>query len=352
MSISDSTLNKARKILLITFITAAALYLCYVFIDIIIMLAISVLLTFIFNPFVCALENRGMSRSWAIFCIIILGCLLLTLGLTFLIPKITDQMNTLTDSVRHANLKQFLINFDRSATRYIPFITTGTIYGRIESLFTTIFMDMLNSLTYFLSSLLSIIAILVIVPFMTFFILKDHKIIIKGIVNIMPNKYFEMSYTVIRQISIQLGRFVRGWIFDAFMVGFLSGLGLTLLGINNAIPIGIIAGVGHLIPYFGPIIGGVPAIIISIAQFGNFSMLPKIVLMFLGVYAMDNGLIQPNVFSKSVDMHPIIIIVLIIAGSQVMGVLGMLLAVPTATVIRTAAKEIYNAYKNYRIIRT
>ena len=80
-------------------------------------------------------------------------------------------------------------------------------------------------------------------------------------------------------------------------------------------------------------------------------MLPSIVLMFLGVYTIDNGLIQPNVFSKSTDMHPLIIILLILVGSQTAGVLGMLLAVPIATVIRTAAKEIYLGYKNYKIIK-
>jgi predicted PurR-regulated permease PerM len=72
--------------------------------------------------------------------------------------------------------------------------------------------------------------------------------------------------------------------------------------------------------------------------------------MFI-VYALDNGIVQPYVFSKSVDMHPIVIILLIIAGSQLFGVLGMLLAIPTATVIKTAATEIYFAFKNYKIAR-
>lgn len=348
---SEITLNKIKRVTLTVLGIGLAIYLAYLFIDILLMLAISVLLTFIFHPFVCFLEKRGFSRGWAIFMLLVTGSLIVFLGIYFLIPALSEQMNTLTDSVKHANLKQTLQNFDRSVSRFVPFIRPGTVYSRIESFASTIVMDFLNSITFFLSSLLSLAAVLVIVPFMTFFILRDNKTIVKGIINIVPNRYFEMSYYVIRQISIQLGRFVRGWLFDAFMVGLLSGIGLSLLGINNAIPIGIVAGMGHLIPYFGPIIGGIPAIIISIAQFGDFSMLPKIVVMFLGVYAIDNGIIQPNVFSRSVDMHPIVIIVLIIAGSQVMGIVGMLLAVPTATVVRTAAKEIYNAYKNYTIIR-
>ncbi len=69
------------------------------------------------------------------------------------------------------------------------------------------------------------------------------------------------------------------------------------------------------------------------------------------IYAIDNGFVQPYVFSRSVEMHPIFIILLIIAGGQLFGVLGMLLAVPTATVIKTAAKETYYALKNYKIAK-
>lgn len=348
----ESNFKKITKTLLYTLLILVFIYLAFVFIDILIMLSISILLALIFNPFVTWLECMGIHRSWAILLLIITISACIFFGFSFFIPQFSDQLNTLSDSIRHANLKQTLMNLDRSITRYVPFIKSGTIYSRFEAFISTGFVNLLNSMTYFLSSIVSIVAIAVVVPFMTFFILRDSKKLFKGLVNIMPNKYFEMSYSVLRQITIQLGRFVRGWIFDAFMVGFLSTIGLSFLGINNAVPIGIIAGIGHLIPYFGPIVGGIPAIIISVAQFGNFSMLPKIIVMFLAIYAIDNGIIQPNVFSRSVDMHPLVIIILIIAGSQIMGVMGMLLAVPTATVIRTAAKEIYHAYKNYQIIRT
>lgn len=161
-----------------------------------------------------------------------------------------------------------------------------------------------------------------------------------------------MTYLVIYKIRVQLGRFVRGWLFDAFVVGALSAIGLSILGIKNAISIGVIAGVGHLIPYFGPIVGGLPAIIISLIQFGDLSMLPGIVIMFTLVYTIDNGLIQPNVFSKSTDIHPLMIIILILVGSKILGVLGMLLAVPTATIVKTATREIYLGIKKYKIIKT
>ena len=125
-----------------------------------------------------------------------------------------------------------------------------------------------------------------------------------------------------------MGRFVRGWVFDATFVGLSCGFGFYFIGIDNALPLGVVSGIGHLVPYFGPIIGGVPAIIFSIIQYGDLSHVPFIFLLILGVYTLDNGFVQPYVFAKSVDMHPIVIILLILAGSQLLGIIGMLLAVP------------------------
>jgi predicted PurR-regulated permease PerM len=346
---------KTRKLFrIISIITAIAVsaYLIFFFSEIILMLIISVLLAMILDPAVKPLENIGLGRTTAIIVIVTFISVILFFVLSYLFPILSQQIETLSQSVAQANIKALMTDIDRKIVHFIPFIKPGTISARLENFMSSLFVDSIGEISNLISNLLSTIAIVVIIPFMTFFLLRDNKELKKGLLNIVPNKYFEMSYWVIMKISIQLGRFVRGWILDASLVGLLSSIGLSILGIDNAIPIGIIAGLGHLIPYFGPVIGGIPAIIISVIQFGNFSMLPSIILMFLIIYTLDNGIIQPNVFSKSVDMHPLVIILLILTGSQVMGILGMLLAVPSATVIRTAVKEIYFAYKNYSIIRT
>ena len=131
----------------------------------------------------------------------------------------------------------------------------------------------------------------------------------------------------------------------------MIGFGVYFIVVPNALPLGVIAGLGHLIPYFGPVIGGIPAIIVSIVQYGDLSQVPLILLIVLITYTFDNGFVQPSVFGKSVDMHPIVIILLIISGGILFGLMGMLLAVPVATVIKTLSKEIYFALKNYKIAK-
>ena len=343
--------KKVSKISLTVVALLIIAYFSYLFFDIIIMLSVSLLLAMIFNPLVKILENQNINRLVSVLIVFVISGIFIFLALSILIPKVVAQMNTISAALSKENVTKFLDQVESAAKTYVPFLDSTDVAGKISSFFSSLILDSINNLSNIVSSIVSILAIAVIVPFMTFFFLKDNRSIIKGIVNIMPNKYFEVSYSVIWKIREQLGRFVRGWILDAFLVGLMSAVGLSILGIQNSITIGFVAGVGHLIPYFGPIIGGIPAIIISLIQFGDLSMLPSISIMFVIIYTIDNGYIQPNVFSKSTDMHPLMIIILILAGSQMLGVFGMLLAVPVATVIKTAAREIYFGYKNYKIIK-
>lgn len=351
MSISDISLKKVTKFLLGLVALLFLVYFSVIIFDIIVMLILSILLAFIFNPLVMFFEKHGVNRLLSVLLVFLIAALLTVFGFSVLIPKIVNQLNVIAANFSKENIDAVLGQFNQTLTEVLPLVSAEEITQQVSTFFSELLVNSINNITEIVTSIISILAIVVIVPFMTFFILKDKHKIVKGIIDVMPNKYFEVSYWVIKKISHQLGRYVRSWIFDAFIVGLMATIGLSILGIQNSITIGAIAGIGHLIPYFGPVIGGLPAIIISLIQFGDLSMLPSITLMFVIIYTFDNGYIQPNVFSKGTDIHPLLIIILILIGSQAMGILGMLLAVPAATVIKTAAREIYYGYKNYRIIR-
>ncbi len=343
--------NYIVKGLTITIIAGLIIYFSILFFDLIVMLAIAILIAMIFNPLVNILERYELSRGLAVLIVFVIVGFLLIWGISYFVPTLATQMNAIAKNINQEKLNKILTEIQKSISGYIPFVDTSDLAAKLSEFLSSLFFNSISNLSKLVSNILSIVALSIIIPFMTYFLLKDNKKIIKGIINIVPNKYFEVSYSVLNEINVQLGRYVRAWIFDAFMVGFLSAIGLTLLGIKNSVSIGVVAGLGHLIPYFGPIVGGLPALLFSIVQFGNLSMLPSITIMFIMIYAVDNGFIQPNLFSKSTDFHPLAIIILILIGEQLMGVLGMLLAVPVATVIKTAAKEIYLGYKNYKIIK-
>lgn len=348
----DIAFQKTKRTLAFFIVIILIGYLSYVFSDILIILGISILLAMIFNPLVHYLHYKGLPKSGAVFIVFLISAFFIFIGLYYLIPKITGQIQAISQAISKNKIDSVMTQIEEFAKNSIPLIDAEGFAEKISQFFSNTLFNSFNNISNILSSIVSILAILVIVPFITFFLLKDNTKIIKGIINILPNRYFEMVFMVIYKIRVQLGRYVRSWLLDALLVGLLSGIGLTILGIKNSFTIGLIAALGHLIPYFGPIVGGVPAIIISVVQFGNLSMLPSIIIMFLIVYAIDNGIIQPNVFSKSTDMHPLMIIILIIAGSKIMGMVGMLLAVPAATVVKTAVRETYLGYKRYKIIHS
>jgi len=349
--LKDINVKKIYKFVLISFCAAIALYALVFFLDIFILLSISVLIALIFNPVVNRLEQLGIKRTFAVLLVFISVGAAITLAMSFLLPKLVNQMETISNNLSQEKITIMASQFEEYLHHYIPFVKNIDINKNITEFLTKIVYSGINNISLILTSIFSVVALIIIIPFMTFFILKDTKQIFKGLVNIMPNRYFEMSYWVLIKTGEQLGRFVRGWILDAVLVGSMVAIALSILGVQNSISIGFVAGIGHLIPYFGPLIGGVPAIIISLIQFGDFTMLPSILVAFLLIYTFDNGFVQPNIFSKSTDIHPLFIIVLIIMGNQFLGVIGMLLAVPIATVAKTAAWEIYHGYKNYKIIK-
>lgn len=343
--------KKNTKIILLLLGFVLLFYISYLLINVLILLAVSVLLGFIFAPFVKFFEGQGFTRTISTLIVFTIFGFLFYLGLSFVIPKLFYQMDQVIVSLKDFSLNEELNSLEKKILGIFPLFNKGELSKKAQEIFATSFNDAINHITTYVSGIVSITAFLVIVPFITFYLLKDSAVILKELIHIAPNKYFEMSYWILKRITLQLGRFVRGWIFDATFVGVAIGFGFYFIGLPNALPLGVIAGIGHLVPYLGPVIGGVPAIVLSIMQTGDLSQVPVILMILALTYTLDNGIVQPYVFSKSVDMHPIIIILLIIIGSELFGLIGMLLAVPTATVIRTAATEIYFAYKNYSIAK-
>lgn len=340
-----------RNYLLLLFVLPLLFFLIYYLLDVLILLALSVLLAFIFDPIINFLEKNSFKRLHAILLVFLIFSLLGFGIYSFLIPAILNQTNALFLKLNVDTIKsQFVLLEDHMQTLF-PFVTKEMVSQQVEKLSTGMLENLFKQVSPFLTNIFSFLAVIIILPFTTFFILRDRTQIIKGLVSVLPNRYLEMSYWVIKKVTRQLGRYVRGWMLDALFVGLACGLSFQLIGIDNALALGVLAGVGHLIPYFGPIAGGVPALLISFLQYGDLSKVPIIIIFLLIIYALDNGIVQPFIFSKSVNMHPLIIIFLIIAGGQLYGVLGMLIAIPTATVVKTASKEFYFAWKNYRITR-
>jgi len=210
-------------------------------------------------------------------------------------------------------------------------------------------------LNTFLSAFGSIVGGALATCFITFFLLKDNKLTTRSILLITPVAYEHEMKDILRTTKSLLSKYFVALFIDVVIIIILVGTSLTFLGVRNAWFIGIFAGVMNIIPYLGPFISFAFACFLGITgcmeaneTFLIGSVIEKIFWVSICVNIFDAFLMQPYLFSKSVKAHPLEIFIVILMASSLAGVGGMIVAIPTYTLIRIVAKEFLANYKFFK----
>jgi predicted PurR-regulated permease PerM len=190
------------------------------------------------------------------------------------------------------------------------------------------------------------------VLFIAFFFMKDDTLFEESLLLLIPVKHHEATLKVIAESKKLLMRYFIGVLLELLGVMSIISLGLWIFGVENALLIGFFGGIMNIIPYLGPIIGSAIGITLGVTAtlaFGDFSdllpVLAKLSGVFLAVNFIDNNILVPLIYSKSVKAHPLEIFFVIIMGGSLAGLLGMLLAIPVYTVLRVIAKEFFQQFR-------
>ena len=207
---------------------------------------------------------------------------------------------------------------------------------------------MLGGTTMFIGGVISGLTFVVIVPFVAFFFLKEGRRLTRCLIALVPNAYFELCLNLMYQANKQIGNYIRGQLLAVLVVSVLSIGGLSIIGVYYALPLGLLAGLANVIPYLGPLIGIVCSSIVALATGGGLAMVAKVIAMFLIVQLIDNVLIQPTMVAKSVELHPLVVLFVVMVGSQLMGIVGMLIAVPLTGIAKVSGQTIYKGIRQYR----
>lgn len=309
-------------------------------------LILSTLLSFILHPMVQWLEFRlGLRRSIAILCMFILLGGTLVLISVETIPMLFAKIQLLDSQFKTFPFEAKLNEAAQDLAKHVAVIDAKTISEKANTAIATGLQVLGNSL----EDVVPFAVTLSIVPFITYFVLAEGDRAQKKLIERVPNKYFEMTLNVLNKIRRDLVGYLRGWILDSIIIGILSIAGLWFLGIDYPVLIGAIAGIANLVPYLGPVVGAVPAFLVSLTQFGDFRMLVPIIVLTIAIQTIDNVVVQPLCFAKSVDMHPLTVIVVLIVGNELMGLVGMLVAIPLSTILKVSTVETYWGLRNYRI---
>ncbi len=191
--------------------------------------------------------------------------------------------------------------------------------------------------------------------FIAFFFLKDEYMFQNGLLLLVPEKHHDATIHVISDSKNLLMRYFIGILGEILIVMLLITLGLWIFGIKNALLIGFFGAIMNIIPYLGPVIGTIIGMVLGITaalSADAYGQLMPIMLKILGVFLtanfIDNNILIPLIYSKSVKSHPLEIYFIIIIGGSLGGLPGMILAVPVYTVLRVIAKEFF---QNFRIVK-
>lgn len=192
--------------------------------------------------------------------------------------------------------------------------------------------DVVASIGTKLTGVFDLVIIIAVIPVLVFYMLKDFPIMKNMLWQFTPSKYRDEGKEVLREIDKSLGGYIRGQLLVCFFVGIISILLLWLIGMKYPLVLGGIMGVTNVIPYFGPVLGAIPALIISLTM--GVKMVLFVALIVLIVQILEGNLLSPFIVGKSLHIHPVLIILALLVGEKLAGIIGMIIAVPVLTIIR------------------
>lgn len=299
-----------------------ALWLVYFIRDIILQFYVALLVTAILNPLVTRLSRFKIPRIASILIVYAFLILIISGAVAVLVPPLIEQTSAFI-----SNLPIFLSNIGFSkviSDQVVQQLLTqlGSIPAQIAKLLLSLF-----------SNVLAVVAVLV----FAFYLLSQRDSLEEQLENLVGDKERNRVSKVINLLEIKLGSWARGQLALMLVVGLANYIGLKLLGIPFALPLSILAGLLEIVPYIGPIIAAIPAVLIG---FGLSPIIGSAVaaLAFL-IQQLENYIFVPQITKRSTGVNPVITLLALALGFRLAGIIGILIAVPIYLTIQALAKE-------------
>ena len=303
------------------------------------MLTAAAVIAYMFSPVICSFERLGVKRSVAVVLFFLLAALFVITVHRILLPDF-----------RHVIVNAYakFFEFSRQVQEALVLIAQGTAerYPFIESAIMKFvdnvfnpggFLEKTVTASEVLRHATPVVVTLILVPFFAFFLLKDWPDVLKRVMDWVPPSYVETTISVMGEINILVGQYLRGLAADCLVIGILASTGLWVIGINSPIMLGVLTGVANVIPYLGPILGCTVSALIAMLQYRSLDPIMNVVALYLAIKLMDDLVLQPLLIGKSVHLHPMLVVITLIVGEQLFGIPGMILGVPVVTAAQKTA---------------
>lgn len=302
--------------------------LIYIIKDILIILFVATIIMSAFNPVVDVMEEKGIARWLAILLLYLVGITAIGAIIWSIIPLLVHQVADFATSApviinQVADEVSNLIGADDPELhRYLPEMFR-TLAGEITSSSSFFAKAGVNIITY-LTNIFTLVIF-------SYYLLLEHKRVKKQLVLVFPERYQGKVLKAIERIEFKLGVWFRSQIVLMVIVGMMSFVGLVLLDIHFATSLAVLAGLLEILPYFGPFIAAIPAVMVALTQSTWQGI--AVISLYIVIQQLENTAIVPKLMSATVGLDPLIVILAIIIGQRLNGPIGSLIAIPAVVVM-------------------
>ena len=306
---------------------------------------VGIILAYVLNPIVKKLDKIGLYHVISVILVLFLSLFLFFGSFIFLIPIFLDQLEIVVKKmpILLDNISIYIRNFNDNLNIIDENIYSDYFANFIESKSGQIFKYLLDFITISLNKSLAffnLLGLLLITPIVTFYILYDWDQIIENI-NFKFSSYLSKGLDKkITNINNILSSFFRGQLIVNFILAIYYSFTLYIIGVEGSVSIGFLIGILSFIPYLGSLVGLLISLSFTIIQFGSFNFILLVLLVFILGQLLESYYLSPRFVSRSVGLHPLFSMFVIIAAGAAFGVIGILLAIPISAVMLTLLTDV------------
>ncbi|RSD26883.1 AI-2E family transporter [Mesobacillus subterraneus] len=305
-------------------------------------LILSGLFYYLLRPVVHFL-SRFLSRAWSVIVLFIVlaagGFAAIYFGGSVLASQMKDLTEDFPERVTELSSQpgEILESYN------ISFIEDADLEEKAVNYISSIFENTGETIFGILNAVTNVAVILVVVPFLLFFLLRDEGKIKASFQKMIPAGYEEEGNEILEDVDQTLSTYVIGQFLVAVSVGVLMYIGFWVIGIEYRLALALFPLILEIIPFFGPILGIIPALLVALLD--SPGMVVKVIILTLIVQQLQSNLISPYIMGKKLHLHPAIVILLLLVGGSLYGFVGILIAVPLYSVLRVLIKDFWKIYK-------
>ena len=346
-----------RRIFILSGI-AVILWVLYLLKPVVLPFVAAFLVAYLFSPLVDKIHKIGLPR-WLAISIVFIGIgVVLTLAMWYLVPLVWQQLMYARDSIpagihwlnytflpwvsQTFSVEPMEIDTQQMSTVVMEYIQTNYSADSIQAMLLKVAQSGLN--------FIQIGGTVVLIPIIAFYFLLDWDRMLDNMRRLIPRPYEKSTLHIVGECHSVLGAFVKGQFLVMFLLGTVYAVGLQIIGLEIGLIIGMVAGLASIIPYLGFAVGMIAAVIATLFQFGiDWMQLVLVGVVFMIGQAVEGYVLQPFLLGDKIGLSPVAVVFAVLAGAQLAGFLGMLIALPVAAIIVVLLRHARDCYEKSRI---